>query len=60
MLRKNNTMKYQVVTHEQLDRFEQLVAKQLQAGWVLVGGIAVSREHGSESYYQAMIKPVDH
>lgn len=49
-------MKYEVITHWELVQFEKMVTERLLAGWTLVGGMAVSKEHGSESFYQAMVK----
>jgi hypothetical protein len=48
-------MQYKVVTHFKLAEFEKLVVEYLEAGWTLVGGMSVSKEHGSESFYQAMV-----
>ena len=49
-------MKYEVITHWKLSEFEKLVTERLTAGWTLVGSIAVSKENGSEGFYQAMVK----
>lgn len=48
-------MKYEVFTHWDLAQFERLITEQLAAGWTLVGGVTVTREHGTDSYYQAMV-----
>jgi hypothetical protein len=49
-------MQYTVVTHFKLAEFEKRVMEYLGAGWTLVGGMSVSKEHGSEVFYQAMVK----
>ena len=48
-------MNYKVITHWKIAEFERLVEEWMAAGWTLVGGMAVSKEHGSESFYQAMV-----
>ena len=49
-------MQYKVITHWKPAEFERLVEEWMAAGWTLVGGIAVSKEHSSEVFYQAMVK----
>jgi len=49
-------MQYTVVSHFKMSEFEKKVEEYMEAGWTLVGGLAVSREHGSEVFYQAMVK----
>jgi hypothetical protein len=48
-------MKYEVFMHWELEIFEKLITEQLAAGWTLVGGVTVTREHGTDTYYQAMV-----
>jgi len=49
-------MQYTVVTHWKLSEFEKKIEEYMEAGWTLVGGLAVSKEHGSEVFYQSMVK----
>jgi len=49
-------MQYTVVTHFRLAEFEKKVEEYMAEGWTLVGGLAVSKEHGSEVFYQSMVK----
>jgi hypothetical protein len=48
-------MQYKVITHWKLAEFEKMVEEWLAAGWTLVGGLSVSKEHGSEVFYQSMV-----
>ena len=48
-------MKYEVFMHWELEIFEKLITEHLEAGWTLVGGVTVTREHGTDTYYQAMV-----
>jgi hypothetical protein len=49
-------MNYKVISHWKLAEFEKLVEEWLEAGWTLAGGMAVSKENGSEVFYQALVK----
>jgi len=50
-------MKYQIVTGDSHDEFEEEVNAMLLADWEPVGGVAVSRTiTGSVEFFQAMVK----
>lgn len=48
-------MSYKVISHWKISEFEKVVEEWMAAGWTLVGGMAVSKENGSEVFYQSMV-----